>query len=139
MCNTTQTRTIILKADTEAYRNQLITLINQKRTASGRATLTVNSNLMSFSQVRAKELEQKQSYTRPNGSSPITQIVSYSGISKGAENLAWGQRTPDEAVKDWLSSSTQLANILNSDFTKIGAGCYQDSNGRLYWIVQFGG
>lgn len=138
-CKTTQTRPITLKANTEAYRNELITLINQKRTANGRSALTVNNDLMSFSQVRAKELEQKQSYLRPNGSSPITQIVSFSGISKGAENLAWGHRTAEQAVNDWMSSSSQMANILSFDYTKIGAGCYQDSNGRLYWIVQFGG
>ncbi len=34
------------------------------------------------------------------------------------ENIAWGQRSPEEVMNGWMNSSEHRANILNSSFKK---------------------
>jgi uncharacterized protein YkwD len=60
------------------------------------------------------------------------------GFSIVAENIAYGQKSPEEVMKTWLRSPGHKSNILNSKFTEIGCGMSISQNGRLYWCVCFG-
>ena len=88
-------------------------------------------------QVRAEEIVTSFSHTRPNGSSFSTalkeQNVSYRGAG---ENIAWGQRSPEEVVNAWMNSAGHRANILNERFTTIGVGHYQKGSTH-YWAQLF--
>lgn len=57
------------------------------------------------------------------------------------ENIAFGQRTPEEAVAGWLDSPGHCANIMNPGFTGMGAA-YALANGHragiIYWTQVFG-
>nr|WP_302674582.1 CAP domain-containing protein [Eubacterium sp. CAG:161] len=53
------------------------------------------------------------------------------------ENIAWGQRSPEEVMNGWMNSSEHRANILNSSFKKIGVAYYVGVNGRTYWTQLF--
>ena len=53
------------------------------------------------------------------------------------ENIAMGQRTTAEAVRDWMNSSGHRANILRSSYTKMGAGAFVAPDGTIYWCQQF--
>lgn len=57
------------------------------------------------------------------------------------ENIAAGQTSPQEAVAGWLESPGHCANLMNPDFTEMGAG-YAVSRVRLpgfaYWTQVFG-
>lgn len=44
------------------------------------------------------------------------------------ENIAWGQRSPEEVMNGWMNSSEHRANILNSSFKKIGVAYYVGAN-----------
>ena len=59
------------------------------------------------------------------------------GFSGVAENIAYGQRSPEEVMKSWLKSPGHRSNILNSKFTEIGCGMSISGNGKLYWCVCF--
>ena len=50
------------------------------------------------------------------------------------ENIAQGQRTPEEVVQAWMNSAGHRANILNNGFTHIGVGYVESGN---YWTQQF--
>jgi uncharacterized protein YkwD len=54
-----------------------------------------------------------------------------------AENIAWGQRTADEAMNSWMNSSGHRANILNAGYRRIGVAAYTASDGSCYWCQQF--
>jgi uncharacterized protein YkwD len=54
-----------------------------------------------------------------------------------AENIAWGQRTADEAMTSWMNSSGHRANILNGSYRRIGVAAYTASDGSCYWCQQF--
>jgi len=61
------------------------------------------------------------------------------GISWRAwgENIAAGQGTPEAVVNAWMNSSGHRANILSSNFSKIGVGYVTSSSGRPYWTQIF--
>jgi uncharacterized protein YkwD len=53
------------------------------------------------------------------------------------ENIAMGQQSSHEAVRAWMSSSGHRANILSSQYSKIGVAAYTASDGTVYWCQQF--
>lgn len=57
------------------------------------------------------------------------------------ENIAFGQRSPREAVAGWLESPGHCANIMNRDFTEMGAAygvTPERRTGIVYWTQVFG-
>ena len=60
------------------------------------------------------------------------------GFSRVAENIAWGQQTPERVMNAWLWSPGHRRNILSTSYDRIGCGARKDSRGRLYWCVCFG-
>jgi len=60
------------------------------------------------------------------------------GYSVAAENIAWGQETPESVMRAWLWSPGHRRNIMSTSNTNIGCGACKDSRGRLYWCVCFG-
>lgn len=121
-----------------SYVEQVVALVNEERAKEGLAPLSIDENVQAAAQVRAVECEQSFSHTRPNGSNFATalkeQNVSY---RRAGENIAWGQRSPEEVVNAWMNSAGHRANIMNSNFTKIGVGYYQNAKGVNYWSQLF--
>lgn len=57
------------------------------------------------------------------------------------ENIAFGQRSPREAVEGWLDSPGHCANIMNRAFTEMGAAygvTPERQSGIIYWTQVFG-
>src|SRR5947209_11275099 len=54
-----------------------------------------------------------------------------------AENIAWGQRSAQEAMSSWMSSSGHRANILNASYRRIGVAAYTAADGSCFWCQQF--
>lgn len=113
-------------------------LVNQERAKAGLAPLEVKVNLQAAAQVRAKEIEKSFSHTRPNGSS-FSSVLAENGVDyRGSgENIAWGQRSPEEVMNGWMNSEGHRANILNKNFKYIGVGYHVNSNGTGYWTQLF--
>lgn len=120
------------------YEEQVVALVNAERAKEGLPALTVDEKLQSAALARAKETVQLFSHTRPNGTSCFTILKEY-GISyrSAGENIAYGQRSPEEVVTGWMNSPGHRANIMNQNFTKIGIGYYQAPNGVKYWSQLF--
>ncbi len=121
-----------------SYADQVLQLVNAERAKGGLSPLSTTSALSSAANKRAEETVQSFSHTRPNGTSFSTVLAEY-GISYRAsgENIAYGQRSPQEVVTGWMNSPGHRANIMNSSFNKIGIGVYQSSNGTIYWSQLF--
>jgi uncharacterized protein YkwD len=56
------------------------------------------------------------------------------------ENIAAGQTSIDEVMKDWLQSPGHCANIMKSAYTEVGAACVKNaaSTYKEYWAMEFG-
>ena len=103
-------------------------------------TLTLDSKLSSVATKKSQDMIDKNyfNHTSPTYGSPFDMMKKF-GISyrTAGENIAKGQRTPQEVMNAWMNSSGHRANILNASFTKLGVGIAKDSNGRLYWTQMF--
>ena len=121
-----------------AYVKRIVELVNQERAKAGLNALTLNMNVTKAAQVRAVECQTLFSHTRPNGTSFATALkeagVSYRGAG---ENIAWGQKTPEQVMQGWMNSAGHRANILNARYTSIGVGYYRNASGVNYWTQLF--
>lgn len=130
-----------LEEDTQsvhAYVQRIVELVNEERAKAGLHALTLKEDITEAAQVRAVECETLFSHTRPNGTSFVTALkeagVSYRGAG---ENIAWGQKTPEQVMEGWMNSPGHRANILNKNYTSIGVGYYQNASGVNYWSQLF--
>lgn len=120
------------------YVQQVVNLVNQERAKAGLSPVTADASIEAAALVRAKETEKSFSHTRPDGSSFSTALVQQGVRFYGAgENIAWGQKTPEQVMNGWMNSEGHRANILNAKFTKIGVGYYQNASGTNYWTQLF--
>lgn len=120
------------------YAQQVVNLVNEERAKAGLAPLTLDTRTASAAQTRAREIETSFSHTRPNGSGFETALAE-AGVSyrRSGENIAYGQRSPEEVMQGWMNSAGHRANILNANFTSIGVGHYQSASGVNYWTQLF--
>lgn len=113
-------------------------LVNQERKKAGLPSLTLNVKACNAATIRAKETQQSFSHTRPNGKNFSTALkeanISFSGAG---ENIAWGQKTAQAVMKDWMNSPGHRANILNAKYTQIGIGYVLNDSGIPYWTQLF--
>lgn len=125
-------------SDYHAYVLRVVELVNEARAKAGLNPVTLAADVTAAAQVRAKETVTNFSHTRPNGTSCFTALdeagVSYRGAG---ENIAWGQKTPEEVMNGWMNSAGHRANILNGKFTTIGVGYHQSASGVNYWTQMF--
>jgi uncharacterized protein YkwD len=121
-----------------SYAVQILNLVNAERTKAGLTELKLDLNITAAANVRAKEIKQSFSHTRPNGKN-FSSALTEQGVSfrRSGENIAWGQKSPEQVMNGWMNSSGHRANILNSSFENIGIGYYQDTNGVNYWVQLF--
>jgi uncharacterized protein YkwD len=121
-----------------SYVEQVVKLVNIERAKEGLAPLSIDKNLEKAAMVRANEIQTKFEHVRPNGTSFATVIKENGATYRGAgENIAWGQKTPEEVVTGWMNSPGHRANIMNKNFVNIGVGNLQNSNGTQYWVQLF--
>ncbi|MDE7366661.1 MAG: Ig-like domain-containing protein [Lachnospiraceae bacterium] len=124
----------------DSYAEQVLGIVNARRAEAGLSPLTMNYTLVSAAKVRAAEIVQSFSHTRPNGTSCFTAWdeagVGYSGAG---ENIAGGQWSAESAMNAWMNSEGHRANILNGSFTQIGIACYYDPDSPYgyYWVQCF--
>ena len=117
--------------------SKVLAIINEERAKNGLGALTTTTALNNAATKRAKEIVSKFSHTRPDGTSGVTVLGEYN-ISYRAwgENIAYGQRSAEAVMDAWMNSDGHRKNILNSNFGKVGIGCYEQ-NGILYWTQVF--
>lgn len=120
------------------FASEVVRLVNIERANYGLSPLKENTALSEYAQRRSKEIVSNFAHERPDGSSPLSYVLGLGGIRTCGENIAMGQRTPEAVVSAWMNSPGHRANILKSDFTMIGVGCYK-SGGTYYWVQIFGG
>ena len=121
-----------------SYATQVLELVNKERAKEGLSALTTNTTLTSAANLRAKETVQSFSHTRPNGTSFFSVLQEFSiSYRTAGENIAYGQRSPQEVVTGWMNSPGHRANIMNASFGKIGIGVHKESNGTIYWTQVF--
>jgi uncharacterized protein YkwD len=119
------------------FETEVVRLTNAERSDAGCDALRPDSRLAEAADGHSADMAVRDyfSHTSPEGLTFVDRVRDAGYPSPGGENIAWGQRTPAEVVKDWMNSSGHRRNILNCDFNAIGVGF--DSRG-YYWTQVFG-
>lgn len=116
----------------DAYAMTVVEETNMERSGRGLGTLRVDAELMRAARVRAGEIVQKFSHTRPDGTRWKTVFS-----AAYAENIARGQKTADKAVAAWMTSEGHRRNILREGYRTTGVACVKSGN-VYYWVQLFG-
>lgn len=119
------------------YAQQVIDLTNAQRSKNGLPALKADTQLSSVAQKKALDMQQNHyfSHTSPTYGSPFDMMRDFGVNYKSAgENIAQGQRTPQEVVNAWMNSEGHRKNILSPNFTHIGVGFEQTGK---HWSQMF--
>lgn len=130
-----------------AFEIEVLALVNERRAAGAdcgtagtfgpASPLTPHGDLRCAARNHSLDMANRGffDHTNPDGDGPSQRLdaAGFDGFTWG-ENIAWGQRSPQQVVAGWMSSDGHCRNIMNPDFTESGVG-YQESN---YWTQTFG-
>jgi uncharacterized protein YkwD len=121
----------------------LLDLANAERAKAGLKPLRQNPQLMQAAQTQAEQTAtaRRLEHVLPDARYPRPQDrLDASGYPwrAWAENIAFGQRTPVDAVEAWMQSPGHRKNLLNPNYTELGTGVAIDATGRPYYVQVFG-
>lgn len=126
-------------------RDLMVRAINRERLRRDLRPVTYNPLLEKAAQAHAvdmlenfylshKNLQGQRSGERIKQTGYIKAPCSCSWKYWTGENIAWGQKTIREVMKDWMNSKDHRANILNPNFKEVGIGIDD-----VFWVQNFGG
>jgi uncharacterized YkwD family protein len=120
-----------------AFEQKVVDLTNQERAKNGLPALKVDATLSKMAHEKSRDMSANGyfSHTSPTYGSPFDMMKQY-GITYryAGENIAMGQKTPEEVVNAWMNSPGHRANILNPNYNYIGVGYVSKGN---YWTQDF--
>jgi uncharacterized protein YkwD len=133
------------------YTNRVIARTNQYRVQNGCPALTENPILMGTAQAHSEDMAIHDFVGHQSSDgTPPWQRIQDAGFRFAivAENVAWGQPTPEDAVDAWFNETPpndlHRQNILNCKLRDIGVGYYYLKNdpgtiqAHYYWTEDFG-
>jgi len=122
-------------AQVSNFAKQVAELVNKERAKAGLGPVQLDGALSNVALAKATDMSNNNyfDHTSPTYGSPFDMMKKY-GISfmTAGENIAMGQRSPEEVMTQWMNSEGHRKNIMNPAFTKIGVGF---TNG--YWVQEF--
>jgi uncharacterized YkwD family protein/spore coat assembly protein SafA len=122
---------------TKNIESQVLTIVNKERQSAGMKPLAMDWELQRVARIKACDMATTGyfSHQSPDYGSPFDMMKQY-GISfrTAGENIAKGQRSPQEVMQSWMNSPGHRQNILKSDFTHIGVGYCSQGN---HWVQMF--
>ncbi|WP_035512357.1 CAP domain-containing protein [Halalkalibacillus halophilus] len=126
-------------SDLHDFEMQVFNLVNQERESRGLAPLEISVELSNVARQKSQDMGENNyfSHQSPTYGSPFDMMDAY-GIQyrSAGENIAMGQRSPEQVMNGWMNSDGHRANILSENFTHIGVG-YVEHNGTTYWTQMF--
>lgn len=111
-------------------------MVNEERAAQGLSPLKMDQGLLDAAMQRAGEISIYFEHERPDGSRCFS--IFPGGSSAYGENIAGNSSlNPEGAMNQWMNSPGHRANILRSDYTSVGIGCFTQG-GAVFWVQCFG-
>ncbi len=122
---------------------EVIRLVNEERAKHGLGPVTTNTTLASVAGGYACTMiaEEFFAHYHPDTGEGPGERATQAGYSYRAvgENLAAGQKTPSEVMRDWMNSTQgHRENILNPMWTHIGVAVRTGGPYGIYWVQEFG-
>ena len=121
----------------EHYAEGTLELVNEARAEEGLPALTLDPDLVEAAEIRARELCEIYSHTRPDGRRGSTVIDDLDiPCTVSAENIAMGSSTSIN-IQVWLDSPGHKKQMMGERYQTYGAALIQTETGRTYAIQIF--
>ncbi|WP_456276166.1 CAP domain-containing protein [Bacillus sp. AK128] len=121
------------------FESKVIELTNAERRKNGLKDLAADTSLSNVAREKSTDMQKNNyfSHTSPTYGSPFDMMRDF-GVTynTAGENIAQGQRSPEEVVQAWMNSEGHRKNILSDKFTHIGVGYQQNGH---HWTQMFVG
>lgn len=127
-------------AEDAAYEQQVLDLVNAERAKAGLGAVRYSAALDSAAETHnAFQTQQRtMAHIDIGDGDPGARIRAAGFNGAWGENVAVGQRTPEQVVAEWMASPTHRANILNPNFSQIGVAHETTTDGFSFWTQSFG-
>jgi uncharacterized protein YkwD len=118
---------------------KVVTLVNIERAKVGCGPLRVDTRLVRSAQRHSLEMAKSNvfDHNSPDGETPWSRMAKAGYKDGGAENIARGYRSADEAVRGWMNSPGHSRNMLNCRLVATGVGVAIGPGGP-WWTEDFG-
>lgn len=122
-----------LESAEQDVQQRILELVNIEREKEGLKPLSYYNAGQVAADIRAQEIIESFSHTRPDGSTCFTVLegIDYWGAG---ENIAIGYRSPEHVMEGWMNSQGHKENILRSHFTHLIVGYDEDAKA---WVQLF--
>ena len=132
-----------------SWQEQMLSSLNTLRADKGLRPLKLCNSLTKAAQNYAKDMATQNFYSHEgkDGSTPADRIRSagYTWRSSKtgagiAENIAAGQGSVKEVMRDWTKSTGHFKNMTGNKFTHVGFGMAMSAKStyKKYWVQNFG-
>lgn len=141
-CQKSESRTTAkLPMSVNEQQQEILRLVNIERQKQGLAPLQYYAAGQAAANVRATEIAESFSHTRPNGTDCFTAFDELDlHYWAAGENIAYGQPDCASVMTAWMNSDGHRANILNNNFTHLVVGVYEvqmSGYTRIHWVQLF--
>jgi uncharacterized protein YkwD len=143
------------KTEAEVMECAVVDLVNELRymgldcgtegVFSATNPVTMHPQLIDASRVHSAWMAETGNFSHgspggPYGDTMVERVESsgYTNWQRIAENIAYGQHSPEVVVNAWAASDGHCANLMNPNLEHIGVGLIYSRSGRPYWTQDFG-
>lgn len=127
-------------SEDKQFAAQVLDLVNQERQKAGLQPVQLDEQVAAVATKKSEDMRDKNyfSHDSPTYGSPFDMLKQFGvNYNSAGENIAAGQRTPEEVMKAWMESPGHKANILSSNFTHLGVGVAKGGSYGVYWTQMF--
>ena len=112
-------------------------LISAFRHQHGEDSVVINAVLTRVAQEQANAMAMRNSLDH-DALAPFSRRIGRSGLSRAAENIAYGNADFAGTLKQWINSAAHRSNLLLHGAKWIGVA-HAQSGHRVYWAMVIGG
>ncbi|MGF3105997.1 SafA/ExsA family spore coat assembly protein [Rossellomorea sp. DUT-2] len=124
----------------KSIEGQVIDLTNQERQRNGLSLLQLDWQLARVARYKSRNMRDVGyfSHRSPTYGSPFDMLKSFNiEYSQAAENIAAGQTSAEQVIREWMDSPGHRKNILTGSYTHIGVGYAKGGSYGTYWTQMF--
>ena len=127
-------------AEDSSFEQRVLDLVNVERAKYGLSPLRYNATLDGVSEAHnlVQVDNRTMSHLYSGDGSPEARVRAAGFYGAWGENVAVGQSSPEQVVREWMASPTHRANILNGSFSQMGVAYGRTSDGYSFWTQTFG-
>ncbi|GLY55382.1 hypothetical protein Lesp01_90370 [Lentzea sp. NBRC 102530] len=121
------------------FEDQVARLVNIVRSRHSLESLTRDERLRRSSRRHCADMATRRllAHQLARCPDPFERMMEEGFSDPAGENIAFGQKTPNQVMDAWMRSRPHRANVLNPDFRTIGVGVLHSADG-YWWTQNFG-